>query len=134
LGLGLARSGPGCEDIEDHRRPIEDLCVLGHLTLEVSDLRCRQVFVEDHRLNLLIIGEIRNFSDKTRAHEGRRIRRRTLLNDAPNDPSAGGVYQSFKFIQVIFNLGPEDTGTNQADEQGGFTARRLNVDVLTRNH
>ena len=105
LQLAFARAGALREDVENQRRAVENFAVENFF--EVAALRRRKVVVENHRVHVLALAEIREFRRLALADERGGIQRFRFLQAVADDFAAGGGGQFAEFGQRI-------AGTNGA--------------------
>jgi hypothetical protein len=104
LNLQLAFFGAGAlgENIQDQRRPIENLAIED--LLQIAALRGRKFVVKNDRIHIRAPTVLGKFIRLAFADESRRARRGQLLDSISNDLPSGSGCQFGKFLQRIAGI------------------------------
>ncbi len=99
LQAALVRLRPAREDVEDQRRPVDDLHL--QLALEVSLLGGRQLAIDHHQRVLQRLLKLLDFLDLALADVGGGVRRAQLLRRRSDHLDVNGLGQPGKLFQRI---------------------------------
>ena len=97
LALGAVRV-PG-EDVEDHRRAVDDRDP--ELLLEVALLARRELVVAGDDVRVRALGGLLDLLELARAEVGVRVRLLAVLDDLPDDGDARGAQQLVQLGEVV---------------------------------
>ena len=118
LQFAFPRPGALREDVENERRAVEDFAVEN--LFKIAALRRRKLIIENHRVHVLTLAKIREFSRLAFADERGGIQRFCFLQAITNDFAAGGYREFAEFGQRIARVRTVARFEFDTDEEDSF--------------
>ncbi len=118
LGLGRRRLRALGEDVENQARPVENLDL--QLLLYVGNLLCREVIVENHHSDVVLLDIFLYFLQLAFADESRGVGGVDLLGEALDHLAPRRVGQELKFVEIFIDLPFGLARGNQPNDHGPF--------------